>query len=267
MNRNMIAIYGLSVFALSSVSTAGEPQKPPQYKKLPDYGLSDSTVGIGSKGFDGAYVGLSVGGDFGKSETTTSGSARGGINFRANAKSDLSVRGASGGVFVGYGKTIKGILLGTEIAGDIYNSKGQQSTTFTDGATNAVTTTVKKTNSFSITGRVGKQLGEKTLIYGKGGLTFPNYKVTSSASSTNLGVVVAGASANQTQRLTQLVAGAGVEYKLAEISSKVDLHIRGEYLHTFGNTTKLSLSSRTFNGSSKFDTSSDEIKAMLLFKF
>lgn len=241
--------------AICSTHAEGENKKSHSYQHASDYGLSNKDLGFG-----GEYVGLTGGAELGKSSVNSNAQATNDVSL--SSRSDLSHRGLSGGIVAGYGKTIKGIYVGAEVAGELSNANGKNSFTTNNGAQKSGTVSVKKNDSVSIAARVGKQIDNKTLIYAKAGLASNGYRFGSSISSDT-----DGASATKNVRLLQPIAGIGVERKVAKVTPKIDLHLGVEYEKTFGRTTNVGLSSDTATGNSKFDTSSDAIKARILFKF
>jgi len=240
--------------AICSTHAEGETKKSRSYQHVSDYGLSNKDLG-----FDGGYAGLTGGADLGGSKVNTNGTTN---NTKFNTSSDLSHRGLSGGIVAGYGKTIKGIYVGAEVAGELSNANGKSSFNTQNGANNSGNVTARKKDSVSVAARIGKQIDEKTLLYAKAGLASNGYRFGSSISSNT-----DGASATKNKRLLQPIAGIGIERKVAKVTPKIDLHLGAEYEKTFGRTTNVDLSSDTATGNSKFDTSSDAIKARVLFKF
>jgi len=238
------------------LSAEEKKQKPTSYKTASDFGLTNENLDL-----DGFYIGGTGGGEFGSSKVSTSGSNPVTETIVSN-NSDLSHRGVSGGLVAGFGKTVKGIYWGAEVAGELTNASGKSVASTADGVTASSNVTAKKTGSISIAGRIGKQIDKKTLIYVKGGLAANGYKFSSSVDSTGI-----SASASKNKTILQPIAGLGAERVIGAIGTKIQVRAGAEWKHSFGKTTNVNLNSDTFNGTSKFDTSSDAIKARILFKF
>lgn len=216
-----------------------------------------------SKNFDGFYGGLSAGGDFGRAKTTTRGVAP--IpNMRISNDINLSSQGMLGGGFVGYGKLLAGVYLGGELFAEITTSNDKTTNASLDGTNVTTSLSFKKRNAFSIVGRIGKPISHDLLIYLKGGITWPSYRLNSLVNIT--GGAQANASTTQTKRLTQGVLGLGAEHKIGAFSQG-QLRVGVEYEHTFARKMTLDLNSSTFTGNTTFSPSSHAVKARLIWKF
>ena len=195
--------------AICSAHAEGEKKKPIYYKHSSDLGISNEALG-----FDGTYVGLSGGADLGKSTVNSNAQATNDVSL--SSRSDLSHRGLSGGIVAGYGKTIKGIYFGAEVAGELSNTNGKSS--FNTDNDVPKSGSVKKNDSVSIVARVGKQIDNKTLIYAKAGLASNSYKFRASVSSDNN-----GASAAKNKIILQPIVGISMERKVAKLTPSIDL--------------------------------------------
>ena len=246
----------VSIIHIEPLSAEEKKQKPTSYKTASDFGLTNENLDL-----DGFYIGGTGGGEFGSSKVSTSGSNPVTETTVSN-NSNLSHRGVSGGLVAGFGKTVKGIYVGAEVAGELTNASGKSATSTANGATAGSNVSVRKTDGLSIAGRVGKQIDEKTLIYAKAGLASNGYHFSSSINAGGI-----NASSSQNKRILQPIAGLGAERVIGTIGTKIQVRAGAEWEHSFGRTTNVNLNSGNFNGTSKFDSSSDAIKARILFKF
>lgn len=248
----------LSLIVGVILTTINVNAKP--WKTSSENGLANKNLG-----FDGLYIGGSFGGEFGHSSTNTFASH---LDTTLSNSTKMSNNGMAAGVFTGYGKTVKGIYIGGEIGGELSNASGKDSNTHTTSGTTQISSiSIKKTHSMSIAARIGKPLNDKTLVYAKAGLASNNYKLSSSINEIMGVVTISGASSSQNKRIIQPIVGVGAEHVIGNIAPHIQVRAGAEYEHSFGKTMKVDLNSNTFNGSSKFDTSSDAVKARLIFKF
>lgn len=246
-----------SFFHTESLQAEEKKYKPAYYPKASDLNLTNDILDLND-----FYVGVTGNADFGRSKVNTN------VSVDATSilnSSDLSHRRISGGVVAGYGQNIKDIYLGVEVAGEFSNSSERNSFNSEDGNTKSGTVSVRKNNSISIAGRLGKQIDSKTLIYVKAGLASNGYKFSSLASQ-SMGGITKKASSSKNRRLLQPVAGLGIQRFIGTVGHHIQVHIGAEVEHTFGKSAQVNLNSGGVSGSSKFDTSSDAIKARLLFK-
>lgn len=204
-----------------------------------------------SRHCDGFYIGLGAGGDFSSAKTNTSGSAPGGVSVSSDGR--IPSNGVVGNFFVGFGKVFSALYLGTEVEGAVYSSKGSSTSLFG-------TNSLKKTNSFSVSARIGKELNNNLLIYVKGGIAFPNYQISSSVSARNINT-------SATKRPYQVLAGIGLEHFVCKVSSHVGLKAGVEYEHMFSRSLNLSLNSGNFTGNTVFKPSADSLKVRAVFVF
>jgi outer membrane immunogenic protein len=146
--------------------------------------------------WNGAYVGVNVGGDFGKF------SAQG---VAGNEK----ISGILGGLHAGYNWQAGSMVYGLEGDADLSGAKKSY------GAPGA---SAEVSNSFlgSIRGRIGFTSGP-ALFYGTGGVAFGSNKISATA---------AGATASIKDTTTGYVLGLGTEYAFSS-----NMSARIEYLH------------------------------------
>lgn len=241
----------LIIGTVPSSIAEGEKKKSTYFKRASDLGITNEALG-----FEGTYVGLTGGAELGGSKVNTNGTTNNGTTI--NSHSDLSHRGLSGGIVAGYGKTVKGVYLGAEVAGELSNANGKSSFNTENGGNNSGNVSARKKDSVSVAARIGKQIDEKTLLYAKAGIASNNYNFSSSIANETAGVTESASSSKNT-RILQPIVGIGLERKIMKLTPKIDLHLGAEYEHSFGKATNVNLSSSTASGVSKFDTSSDAI--------
>lgn len=215
--------------------------------------------------FDGLFIGVSGGGDFGTVKAQTAGAGTVLADVRASNTTDIASSGMTGGVFAGYGQTLQGLYIGIEGAGEIHSSQGKSANNSLVGNNVTTITSIKKRNTFSLGIRLGKQISDKEFLYVKGGVAWPNYRLNSSVSIR--GVIQTAASQTHNKRISQLVAGVGAEHLIRVIGFQQKLIGGIEYQHIFAKKVKINLNSNTFNGQTSFTPSSNVIKAKLTLKF
>lgn len=218
-----------------------------------------------SNGFDGIYIGLNVGGDFGSVKVNTLAFSP---NLNIADNQNLSAHGVVGGIYAGYGVIVGGIYIGAELAGELYSSNGNTSINFVNGVDDNRSISFKRTNSFSIAGRFGKQIGKETLFYAKGGVAVPQYRLATSLNGNGAGAGQLTASATANKRLAQGIGGLGIEHTIGKVFYHSELRCGVEYEHTFARKINLALNSNTFtSANTTFSPSVDSIKFKLIFKF
>jgi outer membrane immunogenic protein len=152
--------------------------------------------------WQGAYLGATAGGSFGKFETDGSSSS-------------LDHKGFALAGHAGYNFQASNIVFGIE--GDIGTNLGETNLLKFSGS--GISGSVDLTTPFigSIRGRVGVAAGS-ALIYGTGGFAFGKAKIEATASAGG-----ASASAEVTDNMRGYVFGGGVEYKFSQnMSGRVE---------------------------------------------
>ena len=123
--------------------------------------------------FNGGYVGIQGGYESTKADVTDTGQgAFAGINF----KDQISLTGANGGLFAGYGKKFDNLYLGGEIEGSL--SGADSKTSLTTGA-GTITMNLEHKYDYGASIRAGMFPTKDTLIYGKVGFVRGEFKDTS----------------------------------------------------------------------------------------
>lgn len=170
----------------------------------------------------GWYVGLNAGGNWGRSQTsTTVGPGAGGTSFGAPAVSGINSIGAptnfdtdgfTGGIQGGYNYQIGQWLLGVEADFEYFRSAGSNSVTgvVVPGFPGIIATSVSTDWLFTVRPRLGVILND-WLVYGTGGLAVTELKAT-----WNFVEVFASTAENASASVTKAgwTVGGGVETML-----------------------------------------------------
>jgi opacity protein-like surface antigen len=193
--------------------------------------------------FDGLYIGISGGGNWGKTKAQAAGFSPT-LDITTSNTIDIASSGMMAGILARYGLNLYGLYIGIEGAGEIHSSQGKASNSSLVG--NKVTTTlsIKKTNTLSIGARLGKHINKKLLLYMKGGIACSHYRLDSSVSVS--GIIRAAASERQSKRINQFIAGIGAEHLIAVVGSKYQLVGGIDYEHAFAKKASINLSSSTY---------------------
>lgn len=219
--------------------------------------------------FDGFYMGASSSREFKKVKAKTMGVSTNFANFKVDNNTHLSMNGATGSLFVGYGKTFSGMYIGSEIGGEISNGRAKHTSNFLNGVNDTHSIDGRKSRSFLLTARIGKQLQEKYLIYVKGGIALSDYNFSFALDSD-----VNGVSLNKTKnkKIVHPVMTAGIEYLANDLFKDNDFlkgqEIRAaiEYDHLFKKTISIDHSTDDFQGKTNFGLSAETVKMRLIFK-
>jgi outer membrane immunogenic protein len=184
--------------ALSSVSAMAADMTMPMQTKAPAYAPAFS--------WTGCYVGAHVGGGSQNSpQTNSEGSV-------PNANGAGAVAGGQTGCNYQDGNWVFGV----EGEGYWSGIKATQNSSFIPNILNGNTaetlgTTIKNTNDFTIAARAGIAF-DRTLIYGKGGWAWGNYKVNSFDTCCGPGATTT--SNSQSGYLNGFMVGLGIEHAL-----------------------------------------------------
>jgi outer membrane immunogenic protein len=192
MKKLMLGTVGLLALGLSSAFAADMAVKaPPTYVPAPVWSWT------------GFYIGGNVGAGWGTTEANLNSISIGGTSFADNLPIDQNSRsGFLGGGQIGYNYQFGWAVIGVE--GD-FSGLGVQGTTPCIGGEFSCTG-----NSHwlgTVSGRIGGVVGDRTLIYVKGGAAWMNTTHSLNASEFD---IAASASANATP--VGGLLGLGVEY-------------------------------------------------------
>jgi outer membrane immunogenic protein len=184
--------------ALSSAAAMAADMTMPMQTKAPAYAPAFS--------WTGCYVGAHVGGGTLTSPASNSEGA-------ANANGSGAIAGGQVGCNYQDGNWVFGL----EGEGYWSGIKATQNSSFIPtvlnpgGQAEAFGTTTKNSNDFTIAARTGIAF-DRTLIYGKGGWAWGNYKVTSF--DTGFGAPPIPSSSSQSGYLDGFMVGVGIEHAL-----------------------------------------------------
>jgi len=149
MLKKIAIIFNIfSMFITISINThANNPWDPRNIKENP---------------YDGAYMGINLGLDYSQNKVNAEHPS-----FYHN--SHVSFNGYSGGLLLGYGKTLNEVYTGTEFSFHYIDSHGGATSHAVDNYAqiHRLHHTIRKNNDISISIRVGKLLDERFLIYTK----------------------------------------------------------------------------------------------------
>jgi opacity protein-like surface antigen len=194
--------------------------------------------------FDGFFVGVGAGYDFGRVKTSFNST---GVD-RSVANNSGSLDGPHLGIFLGFGKVFKkfhNIYIGAEASTDFSNVSNPSTFSFIDvGGTQTINFNTKKTFSYALAGRVGKLINERTLLYLRGGFSSSYYKFHASSSLSNLNV-------QNNKTFSSFILGGGLEFAGGKWWK-----IGAEYNHAFERESRLTAT----NNSISFKPSSNILK-------
>jgi opacity protein-like surface antigen len=165
------------------------------------------------KNWNGPYIGLGVGYNFGGGQLSFSEGAPAVSNEQSG---NIGFKGPSTEVIAGWGRTFDRYYLGIEASASLYNSQGKITNSGVDGFTGAITTLktkISKQDAVGLVVRCGYEIFEKVLIYTKIGGISSKFKVRSAHTNTLDSTV--NLSRNFNKRLTGFIMGLGTELKFS----------------------------------------------------
>lgn len=148
---------------------------------------------------------------------------------QANLNS-IGVRGAEGGLFVGFGQMFGSFFVGAEAEGNLSAAEG----TYSD--TTPTNMKLQEDWSLGLSARAGMEIIDRGLLYGRIGWQHAKFKGSASGP---------GFSASESERLDGFRLGIGMEYAVQR-----NLHLRGEFNHTWYESKTVALGG---GNSVKFD--------------
>jgi outer membrane immunogenic protein len=272
MRRFQVALLAaVAVVGFASVASAADmPAKVPTYTKAP--------MAPPAYSWTGWYMGLNAGGDWGKSNTSTT-VAPGTLSyppFQVNvinavvgAPPSTNTSGFTGGVLGGYNYQFGNLLAGVEIDFEYFRSAGSNTVSgnYFGIGTVSVTSSVSTNWLFTARPRLGI-VSNNWLFYGTGGLAITQIKAAWNYLET-ANAITESASASPTK--TGWVIGGGIETALPG-----KMFIGAEYLYVkFGSVSVISTNSffPTFGGplanpfSHSADLSANIVRARIGMKF
>jgi len=210
--------------------------------------------------FNGSYMGTSVHQEFHRAKTSTQTNNE---TFDASVENKLSMKGTAGGLFVGVGATKSTLYSGIEGGGEISNASGNHSSSFVDGVNNAHQTNIRKTKTFFLMGRLGKQIKEDCLVYLKGGVSVSDYSflfnLNSEINDLNL-------NKSENKRIIFPLIAFGVEFLAPKIFEGHEARIGIEYDYFFKKNISFNHMENTFKGASDIQLENDVLKIRLIYK-